>query len=102
MLFSGFDWDSGNREKCRKHGVSVTEIEALFAGELTIFPDAGHSRDEERIKAIGKTESGRHVFVVYTVGRRRGKLLIRPIGARYMHGKEVAHYEEDVAKADKR
>jgi uncharacterized DUF497 family protein len=27
---SGFDWDSGNRDKCQKHGVSIAEIEALF------------------------------------------------------------------------
>lgn len=25
--FDGFDWDEGNREKCRKHGVSLPEIE---------------------------------------------------------------------------
>lgn len=27
---AGFDWDRGNRAKCRKHGVSAEEIEALF------------------------------------------------------------------------
>jgi uncharacterized DUF497 family protein len=27
MEFDGFDWDAGNREKCRKHGVSTAEIE---------------------------------------------------------------------------
>jgi hypothetical protein len=102
MLLAGFDWDGGNREKCRKHGVSVAEIEALFAGQLTIFPDAGHSHEEERIKAIGRTVRGRYVFVVYTVRKRRGRVLIRPISARYMHKKEVAYYEEEIAKADKR
>jgi hypothetical protein len=27
-----FDWDSGNREKSQKHGVSIADIEAFFAG----------------------------------------------------------------------
>jgi hypothetical protein len=102
MSIDGFDWDRGNREKCQKHGVSAAEIEALFAGELTIFPDEGHSRDEERIKAIGRTAKGRCVFLVYTVRKRRGKLLIRPISARYMHRNEVEHYEKEIAKTDKR
>jgi len=102
MAFAGFEWDKGNRDKCRKHGVSVAEIEGLFAGELTIFPDAGHSRDEERVKAVGRTEKGRYIFVVYTIRRRAGRLLIRPISARYMHRKEIAYYEEEIAKAEKR
>ena len=99
---SGFDWDEGNRAKCKKHGVSIPEIEALFAGELTVFPDVGHSGDGERLKAIGKTAAGRHVFVVFTL-RRRGKgVLIRPISARYMHKREVDHYEKETAKSRKR
>jgi uncharacterized DUF497 family protein len=32
MKFDGFDWDSGNRAKCQKHGVSIAEIESLFLG----------------------------------------------------------------------
>ena len=63
MIVAGFDWDGGNRRKCAKHGVSIRAIEELFAGEMTVFPDAGHSRAEERLKAIGKTRAGRHVFV---------------------------------------
>jgi hypothetical protein len=31
LQVSGFDWDDGNRAKCQKHGVSIAEIEALFA-----------------------------------------------------------------------
>ena len=29
---SGFDWDDGNRAKCEKHGVSITEIEVCTRG----------------------------------------------------------------------
>lgn len=102
MLVVGFDWDGGNREKCRKHGVSIVEIEDLFGGELITFPDAPHSRGEERIKAIGTTGQGRHVLVVFTMRRRGGERLIRPISARYMHEPEVAYYEKAIASAEER
>jgi len=94
MNFSGFDWDQGNRAKCRKHGVSAVAIEALFRGGVTILPDEGHSKTERRFKAIGKTDEGRMIFVVFTLRRRGAALLIRPISARYMHKKEIEHYEK--------
>ena len=102
MNVAGFDWDGENRDKYRKHGLSVREIEELFAGEITVFPDPGHSRDGERLKVIGKTRAGRHVFVVFAFRSRGGRLLIRPINARYMHIREVIHYEKETAKARKR
>ncbi|MGD9537281.1 MAG: BrnT family toxin [Alphaproteobacteria bacterium] len=101
-VVSGFDWDEGNRAKCQKHGVSIPEIEALFAGELAVFPALSRSWHEERLKAIGKTRAGRHVFVVFTLRKRSTGVLIRPISARYMHKQEVDHYEKEVAKAEKR
>lgn len=91
----GFDWDAGNRAKCQKHGVSVVEVEGLFSRPLLIFPDASHSQREERLWAIGKTASGRSVFLVFTIRVRAGKRVIRPISARYMHRKEVRHYEKE-------
>lgn len=72
MEFSGFDWDDGNRGKCAKHGVSVAAIESLFLRGLLILPDAAHSRSERRFKAIGRTEQGRAVFVVFTLRRAGG------------------------------
>lgn len=92
MDFTGFDWDAGNRAKCEKHGVSTKIIEELFTRPLAILPDAVHSRTEQRFRAIGRTESGRFVFVVFTI--RDGKR-IRPISARYMHAKEIRAYEKD-------
>jgi uncharacterized DUF497 family protein len=94
MDFSGFDWDQGNRAKCRKHGVSTEAIEALFRGGVTILPDEAHSQIERRFKAIGRSDEGRMIFAVFTFRRREGALLIRPISARYMHKKEIAHYEK--------
>lgn len=92
MEFSGFDWDEGNLAKCRKHGVSTAAIETLFRLGLTILPDDAHSQKERRFRAIGRTERGRAVFVVFTLRRRGDAILIRPISARYMHKKEIEHY----------
>src|ERR1700680_2774681 len=92
---SEFDWDDGNRAKCQKHGVSPAQVEALFDRSLLIIPDEAHSRDEERLRAIGKTARGRSVFLVFTVRERGGKRLLRPISARYMHRKEVMSYEKE-------
>lgn len=92
---AGFDWDAGNRAKCEKHGVSVAEVEGLFSRPLLIIPDASHSQSEERLRAIGKTASGRSVFLVFTIRVRAGKRVIRPVSARYMHKEEVRHYEQE-------
>ncbi len=61
-----------------------------------------HSKPEERFKAIGKTDKGRGIFVVFTLRTQRGKTLIRPISARYMHRKEMDHYEKETATLPKR
>jgi uncharacterized DUF497 family protein len=92
---AGFDWDAGNRAKCQKHGVSAADIEALFSSPLLIIPDAAHSTTETRIRAFGKTSAGRMIFLVFTVRRKGGLRLVRPISARYMHAKEVAAYEKE-------
>ena len=93
--FSGFDWDKGNRSKCQKHGVSIAATESLFAGQVAILPDAVHSGEEQRFRAIGWTAEKRPVFVVFTLRQRGDDLLIRPISARYMHAKESMTYEKE-------
>ena len=60
-FFSGFDWDTGNRAKCQKHGISVDAIEGLFARPILILPDTVHSNTEERLRAIGRTDVGRYM-----------------------------------------
>jgi uncharacterized protein len=67
MDFDGFNWDPGNRDKCCKHGVSVTEIESLFRGTPLVGPDPKHSEMERRFRAIGRTTEGRSIFVVFTM-----------------------------------
>lgn len=101
-LVSGFEWDDANRDKCRKHGVSVAAIESLFQRPIAVFPDPAHSWGETRFKAIGKTGEGRNVLIVFTLRARAGEIFIRPISARYMHSKEVAYYEKEAAKTAQR
>jgi len=90
----GFDWDDGNRSKCQKHGVSIAEIEALFQHGLRVAPDPKHSEDEDRLIAVGKTGTGRPLFVAFTMRTKEGRSLIRPVTARYMHAREIAAYEK--------
>ena len=85
-----FDWDSGNKAKCLKHGLSVDEIEAFFHGKIFVAPDIKHSQDEERFLAVGRSRAGKSMFVAFTFRNQ----LIRPISARYMHDKEAKQYEK--------
>lgn len=96
-----FDWDEGNREKCQKHGLSTDDIESLFQRPLSVFPDPEHSSEEERFIGVGKTDQERSVFVAFTLRRRGETVLIRPISARYMHKKEIDHYEKETSEAEK-
>jgi uncharacterized DUF497 family protein len=97
---AGFDWDEGNREKCRKHGVSVGEIEALLSSRPRVAPDLKHSAHEDRFIAVGRNAAGRPLFVAFTLRIKGGQRLIRPVSARYMHGKEVNRYEAEGAPDD--
>lgn len=92
MRIDGIQWDEGNRAKCRKHGVSLAEIEfLLISSELMVFPDPHVG--EVRLRGVGRTASGRHVFLVWTERVEGRSRLLRPISARYMHEKEIEHYE---------
>jgi|SRR5579862_970151 len=97
LRVGGFDWDEGNRAKCQKHGVSILEIESLFAHNPLVAPDPKHSVDEDRLIAMGRTSTGRPVFVAFTIRRKNQRRLIRPVTARYMHAKEIAAYDEESA-----
>ena len=91
MKIAGFDWDEGNWPKCGKHGVSRHEIEEVLMGKPAVMPDPNPA--EPRMRAIGKTEAGRHVFLVFMLREVDGQTKLRPISARYMHQQEISHYE---------
>ena len=95
---AGFDLDDGNWPKCGKHGVTKDEIEAFFQFTPSVMPDP--HPDEPRMRAIGKSKSGRYLFLVFMFRSVEGQAFIRPISARYMHRKEVEHYEKTRPETD--
>ena len=78
------------------------EIEALFVGDPRVAPDPKHSVHEDRLVAVGKTSSGRPLFVAFTIRTKGGRRLIRPVTARYMHAREIAAYEKESATPENR
>lgn len=91
---AGFDWDAGNLEKCRKHGVSIKEIEAILNSNPAIAPDIKHSANEDQLIAVGKNNVGRAIFVAFTIRKKGGRQYLRPVSARYMRTKEAERYEK--------
>jgi uncharacterized protein len=96
----GFDWDAGNRAKCRKHGVPLAEIEALFLGEPFVAPDLQRAGQEDRFIAVGRNAAGRPLFVAFTFRTGGAGPLIRPISPRYMHTKEARRYAAEGSQAE--
>ena len=90
---AGFDWDEGNARKNEKHGVSMAEAEQVFFNApLLLLTDDGHSQQETRQHALGKTDEGRLLHISFTL--RMSGQLICVISARAMHRKERAIYEQ--------
>ena len=89
----GFDWDKGNINKnWLKHKVSPAECEQIFFNQpLIIQDDIIHSTTEKRFYALGRTDSRRTLFIVFTVRNS----LIRIISARDMSRKEREEYNNE-------
>lgn len=87
-----FEWDKGNSDKnWIKHKIKNKEAEEVFFDENKVtFPDVLHSGREERYRIIGKTRSGRLLFVVFTIRKK----VIRIISVRDINKKEVILYEK--------
>lgn len=90
---TGFEWNAGNARKNEKHGVSAAEAEQVFFNApLLLLEDAGHSQQERRLHALGKTDSGRGLHISFTL--RQSDTLIRVISARDLHRKERTIYDQ--------
>jgi uncharacterized DUF497 family protein len=90
-----FSWDARKaRINLEKHGVSFEEAATVFADpEALEWEDASHSSDEERLKRLGCSASGRILILVYTWRRsRNGEETIRLINARRASSKEQKAY----------
>lgn len=64
----------------------------MLMGTTAVLPDP--HPNEPRMKAIGRKEAGRYVFLVFMLREVAGQTLLRPISARYMHQKEIDRYED--------
>lgn len=96
MKVNGFDWDDGNKTKCQAHGLTIEDIQSVFYNAPFVSPNVNHGTAEERFHAIGLTNNKKYTFVVFTFRTDQYGTLIRPISARYMHKKEIEHYEKQI------
>ena len=89
----GFEWDDNNRRKnWDKHQVSTGECEEVFFNlPLLLSADPAHSQREPRSFILGQTDTGRLLFIAFTIRGDR----IRVISARDMSRKERAIYEQE-------
>ena len=92
----GFQWDEGNLGKnWDKHQVYFWQAEEIFLNlPLVVEPSPYETLSEDRYYALGKTDAGRFLFVVFTF---RGQC-IRIISARDMSRKERRAYERHEEK----
>jgi uncharacterized protein len=88
---TGFDWDIGNVEKnWISHKVTAAECEQIFFNlPLVVAGDVKHSQKENRFYALGQTDAGRLLFLIFTIRRK----LIRIISARDMNRRERKVYQ---------
>lgn len=61
MKINRFEWDNGNTGHISRHNVTPDEAEEVFADDAAIFLRS-HSG---RYVALGQTEAGRYLTVVY-------------------------------------
>ena len=86
-----FQWDEGNGLKnFTKHGITREQSEQVFFNPYVLKPDKRHSNREDRFNLIGKTDSGKVLFMSFTVRSNK----IRIISARPADKKERKTYEE--------
>lgn len=87
---TGFEWDEGNAdENWLRHEVTQAEAEQVFFNHpVLVGEDPRHSAGEVRYFALGRTDLGRELAVVFTL---RGSLL-RVISARPMSRRERRVY----------
>jgi uncharacterized DUF497 family protein len=99
----GFEWDAGNSEKnWKRHQVTQAECEQVFANlPLLLSVTAKAGEVESRYFALGRTDAARELALVFTVRRKRVRVIsARPMSRR--ERKEYAHAQVAAAseKAD--
>jgi len=91
MKINGFIWLDQFVEKLEaKHGVLPEEVEEVFANHPRFsFAESGTVEGENLYRALGQTDSGRYLTVLF-IFKQTGQALI--ISARDMDRKERKQY----------
>ena len=89
-----FQWDAGNIDKNRIHGVHDWEIEEALLDPRGRRIDKMVVNNEERYLWLGRaTSSGKYLRIVYTLRQdAEGQTLFRPISAVEMSPSERRRY----------
>lgn len=89
---TGFEWDKENLDKSyQKHGITPNEAEEVFLDkDILLLEDLKHSKNEERLSAIGKTIKGNVLFLAFTIRKEK----VRIISVRIANKKERRLYEK--------
>jgi len=87
-----FEWDKGNKEKnWLRHKVKFSEAEEIFFNRpLKTFYDIKHSQKKDRFAALGITNKGRKLTIIFTIRNKK----IRVISARDQGKGERKLYEK--------
>lgn len=93
-----FQWDEGNAEKnLIAHQVTRSEIEQMFFRRpMVVAKLSQQARREPKYFALGRTDAGRQLFVVFTTRDQ----LIQVISARDMTRRERRAYSRAEENAD--
>src|SRR5579884_54515 len=75
LLGDEFDWDEANCNHVREAGVEPEEAEEALLDPQWISRDVYNLHGEHRRGAIGATENGRLLFVVFTMRRGRVRVI---------------------------
>ncbi|MBF2057579.1 MAG: BrnT family toxin [Cyanobacterium sp. T60_A2020_053] len=89
-----FHWDKNKAESnFLKHGITFEDAVTIFADPYLLFTeDIKHSQKEQREWAMGESENGLILVVVFTVRQE----VFRIISARKATKKERQRYEEGI------
>jgi uncharacterized DUF497 family protein len=91
-----FEWDPAkNRANIKNHKVSFEEAQTVFFDPLALVAeDPDHSKDEDRLLAIGHSSLQRLLLVVHCF--RESDSVIRIISARRLTRSERKQYEDEI------
>ncbi|MFQ5792448.1 MAG: BrnT family toxin [Acidobacteriota bacterium] len=91
MRIEGFVWLNDVEDKLAvKHQVSIQEVEEVFEDEPEFrFVEKGHRKGEDVYMALGRTEAGRYLAVLFILKTTNEALILT---ARDMADKERKYY----------